>query len=62
MFHPEQVVRMCYAEQEIGRRGAALAAEARRYRLAGQARKLRKRDGRSENAEAGGPRPPAVDC
>ena len=40
---------------------AGLAAEAQRHRLAVQARKLRKRDGRAEYAEAGDRRPPAVD-
>jgi hypothetical protein len=42
-------------------RNAGLIAEAQRHRLAAQARKLRKRDGRSEYAEAGDHRPPAVD-
>jgi hypothetical protein len=40
---------------------AGLIAEAQRHRLAAQARKLRKRDGRSEYAEAGDRRPPALD-
>ena len=62
MLHPDQVLRLHYVEQEIGQRGAALSAEARQHRLARQAGKLRKRDGRAQNAEVGGPRPPAVDC
>ncbi|HET9167801.1 MAG TPA: hypothetical protein VFN97_00150 [Actinospica sp.] len=58
MYHVERVY---FAEQDASRRRRA--EEIHRHRLAAQqGRKLRKRDGRSENAEAGDPRPPAVDC
>jgi len=54
---------MYFHEHESARqRSAELVAEAQRHRLASQARKVRKRDGRSEYAEAGDRRPPAVDC
>jgi hypothetical protein len=53
---------MFQTEHESARqRHAKLVAEAQRHRLVGQARKVRKRDGRSEYAEAGDQRPPAVD-
>lgn len=58
MFHIERVYR---AEQDAARRRRA--EEINRHRIAAQeGRKLRKRDGRSENAEAGDRRPPAADC
>jgi hypothetical protein len=58
MFHVERVYR---AEQDAVRQRRA--EEIYRHRIAAQeGRKLRKRDGRSENAEAGDHRPPAVDC
>ena len=51
-----------FSEHEVAREhNARIVAEAQRHRLAGQARKLRKRDGSSEYAEAGDHRPPAVD-
>ena len=53
---------MFHIEHEAARqRSAKLVAEAQRHRLVGQARKLRKRDGSSEYAEAGDQRPPAAD-
>ncbi|HTJ66012.1 MAG TPA: hypothetical protein VL551_00660 [Actinospica sp.] len=60
MFHSDQVARMYYVEQDATRNRRA--EEMHRHRLAAQGRKLRKRDGRSENSEAGDHRPPAVDC
>jgi hypothetical protein len=58
MFHVERVYQ---AEQDSRRQRRA--EEINRHRLAAQeGRRLRKRDGRSENAEAGDHRPPAVDC
>ena len=58
MYHVERVF---FAEQDASRQRRA--EEIHRHRLAAQqGRKLRKRDGRSENAEAGDHRPPAVDC
>jgi hypothetical protein len=54
---------MIHAEHASARQHhAELVDEARRHRLAGQARKVRKRDGSSEYAETGDQRPPAVDC
>jgi hypothetical protein len=41
---------------------AAIIADVEHGRLVSKARKVRKRDGRAEQAETGGPRPPAVDC
>ena len=53
---------MYYIEHESARQhNAKLADDARRHRLVGQARKVRKRDGSSEYAEAGDRKPPAVD-
>jgi hypothetical protein len=60
MIHGEQVVRLYYAEQDSARR--LRSEEMNRHRQAARGRKLHKRDGRSENAEAGDHRPPAVDC
>ena len=40
---------------------ASMLADAEHARLVRRARKVRKRDGRSEYAEAGDRRPPAVD-
>jgi hypothetical protein len=58
MYHVE---RMYFAEKDVARQRRA--EEINRHRVAAQqGRKLRKRDGRSENAEAGDHRPPAVDC
>jgi hypothetical protein len=41
---------------------ATIIADAEHGRMVSRARKVRKRDGRTEQAEAGAPRPPAVDC
>lgn len=46
----------------VTQRTAAIIAEVEHGRMVGRARRLRKRDGRVEQAEAGGPRPPAVEC
>ena len=53
---------MYYAHEDTCRHNARILADAQRQLLAGRARKLRKRDGSSEYAEAGDHRPPAVDC
>lgn len=54
---------MYHVEHEAARQyRAEVITEARRSRLVGQARKVRKRDGSSGYAEAGDQRPPAVDC
>lgn len=41
---------------------ASIIAEAEHGRMVGRARKVRKRDGRVEQTEAGDRRPPAIDC
>jgi hypothetical protein len=46
----------------VTQRTASILADVEHGRLVSRVRKLRKRDGRTEQAEAGGPRPPAVDC
>lgn len=56
-----EIDRLYWAERDPARQRRA--EEIQRHRVAArQGRKLRKRDGRSENAEAGDRRPPAVDC
>ena len=54
MFHAQNA--------DVRAHTASIIADAEHGRLVSRARKVRKRDGRSEHSEAGGPRPPAVDC
>jgi hypothetical protein len=54
---------MYYVQNATVRQHAgSIVAAVEHGRLVSRARKVRKRDGRSEQAETGGPRPPAVDC
>lgn len=53
MFHDQHT--------RVVRHTGSIIADVEHARLVSRARKVRKRDGRAENAETGGPRPPAID-
>jgi hypothetical protein len=46
----------------VRQRVATIIADAEHGRMVSRARRVRKRDGRVEHAEAGDHRPPALDC